>query len=66
VHTNQLNLETLRSRAAAPPRPDAQLISLIPRPEPPPGRRRPRGIAAAGLARIARRLDGDAARRAIA
>lgn len=66
MHTTQLNLETLRTRAAAPPRPDAQLLSLTGRPEPPPGRRRSRRMVAAGLARIAHRLDRDAARRAIA
>lgn len=66
MHTTQLNLETLRTRAAAPPRPEAELLLLLGRPDPPPPRRRPRGLAASALARMARRLDRDAARRAIA
>jgi hypothetical protein len=69
VFTTSLNLETLRSWAAAPPRPDQEhLVELQLRHHPPPGsrERHPRGMAAAGLARVARRIDGEAARRAIA
>lgn len=69
MFTTELNRETLRSWAAAPPRPGAEhLADWRVRQHPPPGapRARPRGVAAASLARLARRLDGEAARRAIA
>lgn len=67
--TTELNRETLRSWVATPPRPGAEhLAEARLRQHPPPGRRRtrPRGLVAAGLARAAHRLDGEAARRAIA
>ena len=69
MFTTELNHETLRSWAAASPRPGSEhLAERQVRKHPPPGRRRarPRGLMAAGLARAARRLDGDAARRVIA
>ncbi|HEY8584275.1 MAG TPA: hypothetical protein VIL49_15065 [Capillimicrobium sp.] len=69
MFTTELNHQTLRSWAAASPRPDAEhLADLQLRKHPPPDRRRarPRGVVAAGLARAAHRLDRDAARRAIA
>lgn len=66
MHTTQLNLETLRIRAAASPRPGSEHLAVRPRPHGPPTPRRSRGALAAVLARAARRLDGEAARRAIA
>ena len=68
MFTTELNLETLRTWAAAPQRPGSEHLANLPsRKHPPPGgrRRHPRGVAAATLARAARKLDGDAARRAI-
>ena len=69
MFTTELNRETLRSWAATPPRPGLEhLADRQLRRHPPPGTPGlgPRGAAAAGLARMARRLDGEAARRAIA
>jgi hypothetical protein len=66
VHTTQLNLETLRHRSAAPPRPGHEHLIDRRTSHPPSRRRDARGVIAVGLARIARRLDREAARRAIA
>jgi hypothetical protein len=66
VHTTQLNLETLRHRSAAPPRPGTEHLIDVRTAHPPSRRREAREVIAAGLARAARRLDRDAARRAIA
>lgn len=69
MFTTELNRETLRSWAATPPRPGLEhLADRQLRQHPPPGRHGlgPRGVAAASLARMARRLDGEAARRVIA
>jgi hypothetical protein len=63
VNTTMLNLETLRSRAALPPRPDAEHLLRYRHSHPPP--RRARRHVALGLAHLARRLDGDAAERAL-
>jgi hypothetical protein len=67
VFTTQLNHETLRHRSAAAPRRGTEHL-VEHRNADPPARRRleVRRPAARSLARIARRLDGEAARRAIA
>jgi hypothetical protein len=66
VHTTQLNLETLRHRSAAPPRAGHEHLIARRTSHPPSLRRDARGVIAVGLARIARRLDREAARRAVA
>jgi hypothetical protein len=68
VFTTQLNHETLRHRsAAAPARGIEHLIEYRTMHPPSPKRRLDvRRMMAARLARTARRLDSDAARRAIA
>jgi len=68
VFTTQFNHETLRHRsAAAPPRGIEHLVEYRTTHPPSPRRRLDlRRAVARGLARTARRLDGEAARRAIA
>jgi hypothetical protein len=67
VFTTQLNHETLRHRSAAAPRPGSEHLVEYRSTDPPPRRRLGvRRPIAGSLARIARRLDGEAARRAIA
>ncbi|UGS35054.1 hypothetical protein [Capillimicrobium parvum] len=68
MFTTQFNHETLRHRsAAAPPRGIEHLIEYRTMHPPSPRRRLDvRRLMAGGLARTARRLDGEAARRAIA
>jgi hypothetical protein len=66
VHTTQLNLETIRQRSAAAPKPGTEHLIDARCAHPPSRRRDARGVIAVALARAARRVDGDAARRAIA
>lgn len=67
MFTTQFNHETLRHRAASAPREGREhLVELRTGDPPPPGRRRMRRPIALLLARAARRIDREAARRAIA
>jgi hypothetical protein len=68
VFTTEMQREMLRQRTADLPRHRAEHLRLLRESGHPPSRRRaaPRRGLAVVLARAARRLDGDTARRAIA